>query len=248
MPMARLADDPEDDDGDRPLLDDEEDDLGAGLGSELDDDGEPLLIDDVEPAGLGGAAGRATESEDEDEDDDFEADNADSLADLLRMSGEGEANDLQEEWVRRDMNESMTREANKVEKRLRRVQAQAEYEEERGIGLLLNDPVCRAIVVCVTTGSEADVERVKTLEAVLKEKLGDTIELAHNPDPEPEANFPLFEVWIEGYRMKVLHSRYWGEEGNLTDEKIRDIVDIVTYEVSDDAADVVGTYVPVTLE
>ena len=28
------------------------------------------------------------------------------------------------------------------------------------------------------------------------------VEVAHNVDPEPEEDLPLFEVWLEGYRWR----------------------------------------------
>lgn len=220
------------------------DDL-SGLTS--DDDDEPLLIDDVERNELEDDDDEDVEEDDILDDDDYtESDKTDSLADLLRMNDPmaEKKSLLQEEWDRRelDRNETTNKETLRDEKRRQRSAAMAEFEKERGIGLLTEDPVCRAVVVCVTTGSANDNSRVDLLQTKLKDALGDTIELVHNPDPEPEEDLPLFEVWIEGYRTKVLHSRNWHQQGELTDQRITDIVNTVTYEVSDDAADVIATY------
>lgn len=248
---GRSADDPEESE-DRGLLDDDGD-LGGGLGGDLEDD-EPLLIDDVEAEELSDMEDEENDEEGDEEGDDddlddllIESDQTDSLADLLRMghrSTSVESSSLQDEWQRRELalNETNMREAAAAEKRRQRSEALAEFERERGIGFLVEDPICRAIVVCVTTGSPADCERVTALESELKHNLGDLIELVHNPDPDPDPDFPFFEVWIEGYRFRLLHARNWQGDGDLTDDHIHNIVAVVKEEVSDDAGDVVATY------
>lgn len=254
MLRLTLSEDPEDDVGEEDgtsLLEDDGD-LTGGLAGDLDDD-EPLLIDDIETDDMADLQDRNDEddeSDDDDLDDDMliESDKTDTLADLLRMghgsSGSVETSSLLEEWQRResDRNVTSSREAAAAEKRRQKTRALAEFERERGIGLLTEDPICRAVVVCVTTGSPADCDRVEALRHALKSDVGDLVELIHNPDPDPDPDLPLFEVWIEGYRMRILHARNWRNDGDLDDSKINNIVRAVKYEVSDDAGDVIATY------
>ena len=94
----------------------------------------------------------------------------------------------------------------------------------------------------ITCGTEADNATVAELERALKDAHGAHVEVAHNVDDEPEEDMPFFEVWLEGYRYVVLHSRNWHEQGDLTTEKIQDIVKIVGDEISDEARLVLGTY------
>lgn len=110
------------------------------------------------------------------------------------------------------------------------------------MGLLQTDPLCRGVVVAITRGTEADNATVALLETALKDAHGARVELCHNTDPEPEEDFPLFEVWLEGYRHIPLHCRNWRGDGDLTADKIADIVRVVGEETSDDANDVLGTY------
>ena len=61
--------------------------------------------------------------------------------------------------------------------------------------------------------------------------MGMRVEVAHNVDPEPEEDLPLFEVWLEGYRYQLLHARNWRGDGDLTAEKIQALVSTVGEEI-----------------
>jgi len=218
---------PDDDDEGSLLLDDE---LNAELGLNVDDEEETVDEDD---------------EDEDDEDDEEEEGEAGSLEELLQMGQMSDGSDsLRAEWERRgeEVEVSIVKEEAREAKRRKKTEEIEAFEEERGIGFLIDDPVCRAVVACVTTGSDADNETVARLEAALKERCGPRVVVAHHRDPEPEVDFPVFEVWIEGYRHFVLHSRNWHQEGDLTDEKMEKIVDLVENEVCDDAKDILGTY------
>ena len=196
------------------LLDDEDDDLLAD-------------VEDTPPPPA-----------DDDDDDD-------GLAELLRMGDAGDsAASLEEEWQRRraEMEDKAEKNAARAEKRRLQAEAEEAFARERGLGLLHTDPVCRGVVVCVTRGTSEDNATVVELTDALRAEHGMRVEVAHNVDPEPEDDLPLFEVWLEGYRYVVLHSRNWHEEGDLTPEKIGAIVDVVRDEISDDAMLVLGSY------
>lgn len=125
----------------------------------------------------------------------------------------------------------------------------ARYKELAEIGQapLYNDPVCRGIVVCITTGNETDTIRAEELETRLKDEFGDRISFCHNwvkkADPTIEdPGFPLFEVWLESYNHVVMHSRYAGDEGDLDEAKIDEIIQIVDYQTNDDQKDIGGIW------
>ena len=197
------------------LLDDEDDDLLA-----LDDEATP-----PPPA-------------DDDDDDD-------GLAELLRMGDAGDsAASLEEEWQRRraEMEDKAEKNAARAEKRRLQAEAEEAFARERGLGLLHTDPVCRGVVVCVTRGTSEDNATVVELTDALRGAHGARVEVAHNVDPEPEEDLPLFEVWLEGYRYQLLHARNWRGDGDLTAEKIQALVSTVGEEISDEAELVLGTY------
>ena len=198
------------------LLDDEDDDLLAL-------DGEP----DTPPPPA-----------DDDDDDD-------GLAELLRMGDAGDsAASLEEEWQRRraEMEDKAEKNAARAEKRRLQAEAEEAFARERGLGLLHTDPVCRGVVVCVTRGTSEDNATVVELTDALRAEHGMRVEVAHNVDPEPEDDLPLFEVWLEGYRYQLLHARNWRGDGDLTAEKIQALVSTVGEEISDEAELVLGTY------
>ncbi|KAH8055194.1 sulfuric ester hydrolase [Aureococcus anophagefferens] len=184
---------------------------------------------------------------DDDDDDDDDAPAAPPPAGevLLRM-GEagGDAASLEAEWQRRkeEMDSTAERKRARAEKRRRDVEEDERLAIEKGLGVLHKDPLCRGVVVAITCGTPADNATVAELTAALKGEFGPQVEVAHNVDPTPEDDMPLFEVWLEGYRYVVLHSRNWHEEGDLTPEKIGAIVDVVRDEISDDAMLVLGSY------
>ena len=62
---------------------------------------------------------------------------------------------------------------------------------------------------CVTRGTSEDNATVVELTDALRGAHGARVEVAHNVDPEPEEDLPLFEVWLEGYRYQLLHARNW---------------------------------------
>jgi hypothetical protein len=197
------------------LLDDEDDDLLA-----LDDEATP-----PPPA-------------DDDDDDD-------GLAELLRMGDAGDsAASLEEEWQRRraEMEDKAEKNAARAEKRRLQAEAEEAFARERGLGLLHTDPVCRGVVVCVTRGTSEDNATVVELTDALRAEHGMRVEVAHNVDPDPEEDLPLFEVWLEGYRYQLLHARNWRGDGDLTAEKIQALVSAVGEEISDEAELVLGTY------
>jgi hypothetical protein len=197
------------------LLDDEDDDLLA-----LDEDNSP-----PPPA-------------DDDDDDD-------GLAELLRMGDAGDsAASLEEEWQRRraEMEDKAEKNAARAEKRRLQAEAEEAFARERGLGLLHTDPVCRGVVVCVTRGTSEDNATVVELTDALRGAHGARVEVAHNVDPDPEEDLPLFEVWLEGYRYQLLHARNWRGDGDLTAEKIQALVSAVGEEISDEAELVLGTY------
>eukprot|EP00633_Aureoumbra_lagunensis_P003336 CAMPEP_0197287470 /NCGR_PEP_ID=MMETSP0890-20130614/3850_1 /TAXON_ID=44058 ORGANISM="Aureoumbra lagunensis, Strain CCMP1510" /NCGR_SAMPLE_ID=MMETSP0890 /ASSEMBLY_ACC=CAM_ASM_000533 /LENGTH=243 /DNA_ID=CAMNT_0042757145 /DNA_START=135 /DNA_END=866 /DNA_ORIENTATION=+ len=229
-----------DDDPVAKLLDDGSDDA---LLDEDDDESESLLLDDLDTPGL------ELEEDDDDDDDDVEEVedelSPDSLAELLQMGQLGTGESLQDEWERRKREHAVKkeREANTLAKRKQKDQQLRAFEESRGIGFLTDDPVCRAVVACVTTGSTQDNATVASLNQTLYQRFGDKVILTHNPDPEPEPDqYPFFEVWLEGYRQLVLHARNWQNDGDLTLEKIHLICDQVEAEISEDAAEILGTY------
>ena len=197
------------------LLDDEDDDLLA-----LDNEDTP-----PPPA-------------DDDDDDD-------GLAELLRMGDAGDsAASLEEEWQRRraEMEDKAEKNAARAEKRRLQAEAEEAFARERGLGLLHTDPVCRGVVVCVTRGTSEDNATVVELTDALRAEHGMRVEVAHNVDPDPEDDLPLFEVWLEGYRYQLLHARNWRGDGDLTKEKIEALVSTVGEEISDEAELVLGTY------
>ena len=72
--------------------------------------------------------------------------------------------------------------------------------------------------------------------------------MAHNVDPDPEEDLPLFEVWLEGYRYQLLHARNWRTDGDLDAEKLGALVEAVGLEISDDAELVLGTYPDIDMD
>ena len=204
---------------------DEFDDLSDLLDDEDDD-----LLADVEDAPPPPA--------DDDDDDD-------GLAELLRMGDAGDsAASLEEEWQRRraEMEDKAEKNAARTEKRRLQAEAEEAFARERGLGLLHTDPVCRGVVVCVTRGTSEDNATVVELTDALRAEHGMRVEVAHNVDPDPEEDLPLFEVWLEGYRYQLLHARNWRGDGDLTAEKIQTLVAAVGEEISDEAELVLGTY------
>ena len=226
---------------------DGEDDLSDLLGDDDDDDDDdapappPPAGEVVASALLGGRVDGALPAAPGGGDDD----DAGGLAELLRM-GEagGDAASLEAEWQRRkeEMDSTAERKRARAEKRRRDVEEDERLAIEKGLGVLHKDPLCRGVVVAITCGTPADNATVAELTAALKGEFGPKVEVAHNVDPTPEDDMPLFEVWLEGYRYVVLHSRNWHEEGDLTPEKIGAIVDVVRDEISDDAMLVLGSY------
>lgn len=209
----------------------------------LGDAGEDsLLLDDDLDAELGLLDTKDdTEDVDEDEDEDRDA----SLEELLSMGQMSEqADSLEAEWARRSVLEEQAKEEKREERRRKKSQEVDMYEEQRGIGFLVDDPVCRAVVACVTTGDAADNATVAKLTEEMYKRVGDRVVVTHNPDPTPDPELPFFEVWIEGYRHYVLHSRNWYGDGNLTPKKMKRLIDTVEFEVSDEAGDIVGKYGP----
>ena len=195
----------------------------------LDDEDDDLLLAD-EPD---------TPPPPEEDDDD------DGLAELLRMGDAGDsAASLEEEWQRRraEMEDKAEKNAARAEKRRLQAEAEEAFARERGLGLLHTDPVCRGVVVCVTRGTSEDNATVVELTDALRGAHGMRVEVAHNVDPEPEDDLPLFEVWLEGYRYQLLHARNWRGDGDLTKEKIEALVSTVGEEISDEAELVLGTY------
>ncbi len=195
----------------------------------LDDEDDDLLLAD-EPD---------TPPPPEEDDDD------DGLAELLRMGDAGDsAASLEEEWQRRraEMEDKAEKNAARAEKRRLQAEAEEAFARERGLGLLHTDPVCRGVVVCVTRGTSEDNATVVELTDALRAEHGMRVEVAHNVDPDPEDDLPLFEVWLEGYRYQLLHARNWRGDGDLTKEKIEALVSTVGEEISDEAELVLGTY------
>ena len=211
-----------------------EDDLSDLLGDDDDDDDDDEA--EAEAPAVAAAAPAASGGDDDD---------AGGLAELLRM-GEagGDAASLEAEWQRRqeEMATTAQRKKNRMEKRRVDVEEEERLALERGLGVLHKDPLCRGIVVAVTCGTPQDNATVADLEVALKDEFGPRVEVAHNVDKEPEDDMPLFEVWFEGYRYKVLHSRNFHEEGDLDATKIASIVDVVRDEISDEAMLVLGSY------
>ncbi|KAJ1458883.1 hypothetical protein M885DRAFT_586151 [Pelagophyceae sp. CCMP2097] len=252
------------DDGKADLGDDDDDSLLEAL-LEGDDDGEAGTEDDASYFGLDEestpkSSGKANlsrtkpaaeevsedDSDDEtEEDDDSEAVSADSLAELLKMGQVSDDLMDEDEWLlaKESYDEDEQRRATLREKRRVQQLEEQKLAEARGIGLLTNDPLCRAIVVCITCGTEADNATVATFRDLLKEQFGPVVEMAHNVDSEPEEDLPFFEVWLEGYRYLVLHSRASRGDGDLTDEGMHRLAGIIAGEVSDEAREVMGTYV-----
>ena len=130
----------------------------------------------------------------------------------------------------------------RAEKRRRDVEEDERLAIEKGLGVLHKDPLCRGVVVAITCGTPADNATVAELTAALKGEFGPKVEVAHNVDPTPEDDMPLFEVWLEGYRYQLLHARNWRGDGDLTKEKIEALVSTVGEEISDEAELVLGTY------
>ena len=140
------------------------------------------------------------------------------------------------------MEDKAEKNAARAEKRRLQAEAEEAFARERGLGLLHTDPVCRGVVVCVTRGTSEDNATVVELTDALRGAHGARVEVAHNVDPEPEDDLPLFEVWLEGYRYQLLHARNWRGDGDLTADKIATLVSTVGEEISDEAELVLGTY------
>ncbi|KAH8066892.1 sulfuric ester hydrolase [Aureococcus anophagefferens] len=139
---------------------------------------------------------------------------------VLRM-GEagGDAASLEAEWQRRK--EEMDSTASVAEKRRRDAEEDERLAIEKGLGVLHKTPSAGA------SSSPSPAARLRTTPpsprlTAPRAKFGPQVEVAHNVDPTPEDDMPLFEVWLEGYRYVVLHSRNWHEEGDLTPEDRRD--------------------------
>lgn len=180
-----------------------------------------------------------------------EEDDDDGLAELLRMGDAGDsAASLEEEWQRRraEMEDKAVKNAARAEKRRLAAEAEEAFARERGLGLLHTDPVCRGVVVCVTRGTSADNATVVELQDALRAAHGARVEVAHNVDPDPEEDLPLFEVWLEGYRYQLLHARNWRTDGDLDAEKLGALVEAVGLEISDDAELVLGTYPDIDMD
>ena len=146
------------------------------------------------------------------------------------------------------MEDKAVKNAARAEKRRLAAEAEEAFARERGLGLLHTDPVCRGVVVCVTRGTAADNATVVELQDALRAAHGARVEVAHNVDPDPEEDLPLFEVWLEGYRYQLLHARNWRNDGDLDAEKLGALVEAVGLEISDDAELVLGTYPDIDME